>query len=66
MVVHKFLHYTIIITIVAHVLRNTCAFTVITCLSRDIDIYKKKILGHIYFTISQGHNTFARLLILHV
>lgn len=26
----------------------------------------KKLLGHTYFTISQEHNPFARLLLLHV
>lgn len=38
-----------------HVLRHTCAFTVITCLSRDIDIYRHFSMSHIFFNIARAY-----------
>lgn len=43
-----FFQYSIIIVLESHVLRYTCAFRVITCLSRGIDIYSLFTRSHFF------------------
>lgn len=43
-----FFQYSIIIVLESHVLRYTCAFRVITCLSRGIDIYSLFTTSHFF------------------
>lgn len=61
-----FFQYAIIITLVTNVLRQTSTYRVITCLSRDIDIYKHFIRSNIFFFISQAHIPVVHSLFLHI